>query len=101
MRLKNEVADGLGTRLAVCAFAVLHHIGVLPVNTHTIDLMNYGVISVSKIDIPSTSVRNFMQVVQNFMQAVQKKCKRSKLHASGQNYTQAGPVSQRIVSDRG
>ena len=30
----------------------------------------YGVISVSKFEIPDASVRNFMQAVKNFMQAV-------------------------------
>jgi len=38
----------------------------------------YGVISVSKFEIPDASVRNFMQAVKNFMQAVKTLCKRSK-----------------------
>ena len=69
----------------------------------------YGVISVSKFEIPDASVRNFMQAVKNFMQAVKNfmqgvknfiqtvktlgkrsktLCKRSKLYASSQNFNQ-------------
>ena len=67
-------------------------------------LPNYGVISVSKTDIPDASVRNFMQAfvtsckrfknfmqaVQNFMQAVPKLyASGPKLYASVRNFMQA------------
>ena len=67
-------------------------------------VINYGVISVSKTDIPDASVRNFMQAfvtsckrfknfmqaVQNFMQAVPKLyASGPKLYASVRNFMQA------------
>ena len=58
----------------------------------------YGVISVSKFEIPDASVRNFMQAVKNFMQAFKTLCKRSKLYASGQNFMQA--VMQGVQTSR-
>jgi len=50
----------------------------------------YGVISVSKFEIPDASVRNFMQAVKTSCKRSKTLCKRSKLHASGQKLYASG-----------